>query len=50
MQEWKPTEGTPQGGVISPLLANIVLNYLDWGTGLDGEKYTAAGSRLFPTL
>lgn len=28
---FKPTTvGTPQGGVISPLLANIVLNYLDW--------------------
>lgn len=28
---FKPTEiGTPQGGVISPLLANIVLNQLDW--------------------
>lgn len=24
------TRGTPQGGVISPLLANIVLNQLDW--------------------
>ena len=24
------TRGTPQGGVISPLLANIVLNSLDW--------------------
>lgn len=24
-----PTEGTPQGGVISPLLANIYLNYFD---------------------
>ena len=24
------TRGTPQGGVISPLLANIVLNRLDW--------------------
>ena len=28
---FKPTMiGTPQGGVISPLLANIVLNRLDW--------------------
>lgn len=28
---YKPTTiGTPQGGVISPLLANIVLNRLDW--------------------
>lgn len=25
-----PQEGTPQGGVLSPLLANIVLNELDW--------------------
>src|SRR5688572_29225049 len=24
------TVGTPQGGVISPLLANITLNSLDW--------------------
>jgi RNA-directed DNA polymerase len=24
------TVGTPQGGVISPLLANIALNGLDW--------------------
>ena len=28
---FKPTTiGTPQGGLISPLLANIVLNHLDW--------------------
>jgi hypothetical protein len=29
--EFQPTRvGTPQGGVISPLLANIALNVLDW--------------------
>ncbi len=37
---FKPTTvGTPQGGVISPLLANIVLNHLDW-------KLDAAGYRF----
>ena len=25
-----PEEGTPQGGILSPLLANVVLNELDW--------------------
>lgn len=25
-----PTKGTPQGGILSPLLANIVLNEPDW--------------------
>jgi group II intron reverse transcriptase/maturase len=36
----KPTTvGTPQGGVISPLLANIVLNYLDWQLDAKGFKF-----------
>ena len=30
MAEWEPEEGTPQGGVMSPLLANIYLNGFDW--------------------
>jgi RNA-directed DNA polymerase len=33
------TLGTPQGGVISPLLANIVLNYLDWQLAAQGYKF-----------
>jgi RNA-directed DNA polymerase len=28
-REWTPVQGTPQGGVVSPLLANIYLNELD---------------------
>jgi group II intron reverse transcriptase/maturase len=33
------TRGTPQGGVISPLLANIVLDYLDWKLDAAGYKF-----------
>ena len=37
---FKPTTvGTPQGGVISPLLANIVLNRLDWQLHEAGHRF-----------
>jgi len=37
---FKPTTiGTPQGGVISPLLANIVLNQLDWRLEQAGYRF-----------
>ena len=37
---FKPTTiGTPQGGVISPLLANIVLNHLDWQLDAAGYRF-----------
>jgi RNA-directed DNA polymerase len=39
LQRWTPTEGTPQGAVISPLLANIYLHPLD-------ELMAARGHRM----
>ena len=37
---FKPTSiGTPQGGVVSPLLANIVLNKLDWRLDQAGYRF-----------
>ena len=39
IEQWTPTEGTPQGAVISPLLANIYLHPLD-------EVMAARGHRM----
>jgi group II intron reverse transcriptase/maturase len=37
---FKPTTiGTPQGGIVSPLLANIVLNKLDWRLEEAGYRF-----------
>jgi group II intron reverse transcriptase/maturase len=37
-RRWKPSRGTPQGGVISPLLANIYLHTVD--ASWEGRGYT----------
>lgn len=35
----EPISGTPQGGILSPLLANVVLNELDWWIANQWEMF-----------
>ena len=40
LERWTPTKGTPQGAVISPLLANIYLHVVDEAMGKAGYEIT----------
>ena len=46
----KPSQNNPQGGIISPLLANIYLNGIDWMIAKEYEFHPYADLRFISRM